>query len=81
MSHILFEKEVNQLKKMGVPHYLAIMTACASRMTDETYTAMFHATLNKTKEENNMVGAELRKAGMRPVEGTSGSLPNPPPEE
>lgn len=70
MSHVLFEKEVKQLIKLGVPQNLAVLTACSSRMDDEYYKNLFHNTLNRTKEENNMVGEELRKSGMRPVLST-----------
>lgn len=61
MSNLLFQNEVNQLKKMGVPEDMALLVA-SGKLEDKT---LFNFLINKIKEENNLMEKQIELLGFK----------------
>jgi hypothetical protein len=61
MSHLIFESQVKALMRQGVPREYAVLSA-SSHMEDKT---LFYQTLNKMKEENDVIQEQLELSGFK----------------
>jgi hypothetical protein len=61
MSNLLFNNEVNQLKKMGVNEDTAILVA-SSKLEDKT---LFNLCFQKMKEENDLIANQIEMLGFK----------------
>ena len=61
MSSLLFNAEVKQLLKLGLPHDMAMLVASA-RLEDKT---IFNAQLERMQDDNLTIENELIKAGFK----------------
>jgi hypothetical protein len=62
MSNLLFQNEVNQLKKIGVPEDMAILVA-SGKLEDKT---VFNFYINKMREENELIAKQVEMLGFKP---------------
>ena len=69
MSHLIFESQVKALMRQGVPRDYAILSA-SSKLEDKT---LFYETLQRMKEENDVIQEQLTLAGFQPVSNCSPS--------
>ncbi len=75
MSHLIFESQVKALMRQGVPREYAVLSA-SSHLEDKT---LFYVTLNKMKEENDVIQEQLELSGFCPHDG--GRFSSSPEEE
>jgi hypothetical protein len=61
MSQLLFEAEVKQIMKLGVPKDLAILTA-SCKLEDKT---LYNQCLAKMKEENDLIEQQMILMGFK----------------
>jgi hypothetical protein len=61
MSHLIFESQVKALMRQGVPREYAVLSA-SSHLEDKT---LFYETLNKMKEENDVIQEQLELSGFK----------------